>query len=143
MKKFLHALLFGMAIGCSIFTLVGIAFDIRNSGRHLMEHWSYTKMALGALFVGIGFSAPTPVYDSTRLPLGLKVLIHMGVGCTVMLIIAFAVGWIPTGAGVKVCLLVIGCELLSAFVIWLCCYRHYKKLAEQMNEKIKSRKLLP
>ena len=139
MKKLIKIVFSGVSLGLSIFVIIGIVFDIANSGNTAMSDWQFTRMAVAAMLIGVGFSVPSLVYTSEKLSYGLKVLIQMGIGCTVMLIAAFCVGWIPVEAGWKISALVIGAEILIAFIIWLCFFLHYKKLAKQMNQKIKEK----
>ena len=129
----------GMGIGLSIFALTGIIFNILYQGEFVLHDWSYTKMAVGSMAVGVGFSLPSMVYRSRRLPFAMKILIHMGIGCTIMLVTAAYVGWIPFESGWKISLVSILCEIAIAFLIWLGFSRHYKKLAGQMNEKIREK----
>lgn len=139
MNRVIRATLLGAAIGLSIFVIIGITFDIAHSGTFMLVNWEFTKMAIGSMLVGVGFSVPSMIYESEKLAFGIKVLIHMGIGCTVMLVIAFLVGWIPLKAGWKICTFAVVAEILIAFLIWLCFSIHYKKIAKQMNQRIKEK----
>ncbi len=136
MKNIYKFIIFGIMISCTIFAVIGVFFDTANHGNFTLINWSYTKMVMGAMLIGIGFSVPALVYDSEKLPQAIKVLIHMGIGCVVMLTVAFSVGWIPLEAGWKVCTLAVGGYLVSAFVIWLACTCYFKREAKQINERI-------
>lgn len=63
----------------------------------------------------------------------------MGIGCTIYLITAFNVGWIPVEIGWINCLLIIVGQLFVAFLIWLGFALHYRTLAKDMNEKIREK----
>lgn len=139
MNRVIRTALLGIAIGLSIFVIIGIAFDIAYSGTFTLVNWEFTKMAIGAMLVGVGFSVPSIIYESEKLSYGIKVLIHMGIGCTVMLVTALLVGWIPLEAGWKICTFAVAAEILAAFLIWLCFSTHYKKMAKQMNQRIKEK----
>ncbi len=136
MKNVYKFIIFGIMIGCAIFAVVGIFFDIKYHGNYSMHDWSYTKMVIGAMLVGIGFSVPSLVYDSEKLSQVEKILIHMGIGCTVFIAVAFSVGWIPVEAGWKVCALTIVGYLLFAFTVRFFCSRYFRREAKQINEKI-------
>lgn len=140
MKKIIGYTLFGILIGCAIFAIVGIVFDVKNQGNFSLMNWSYTKMVVGAMLVGIGFSIPSLVYESKKLHYAVKVLIHMGIGCTVFILVAFIVGWIPIEAGWKVCALIISGDLLFAFAIRFICSCYFTREAKQMNEKIQMKR---
>lgn len=136
MKTALKNILIGISLGSALFAITGIVFDIVFAGNFQLANWQYTKMALGSMLVGIGFSVPSVVYNNDKMSLGMQTLIHMGIGCTVMLAVAFAVGWIPLAAGWPACVLAVLGELLVAFLIWLGFALHYKRMAKRMNDKL-------
>ena len=140
MKKVCMRLLTGIPISCTLFCLFGIVFDIINQGRFLLENGSYTRMVLGALAVGAGFSVPSVIYDNDRLPRSLQVLFHMGIGCAVMLLVAFAVGWIPTELGLWTVLAIIAAMIATAFVVWLGFCAYYRCEAQRLNAQVQQRK---
>ena len=122
-KEILKSTVISIGMALTIFSLVGMFFDIVNGGNFSMEGYQFTKMVAGSAIVGIGFGVPTVVYNSEKLPTPVKVLIHMGIGCVIYTIVAYAVGWFG-----------------GAFVIWFCFMRYYRKEAKQMNEKIQAMK---
>lgn len=126
----------GISTALSLFAVTGMIFDIMYGGNFYLENWMYTKMIIGSIIVGIGFSAPSVVYESEKLSYGIKVLIHMGTGFVIMLITGFAVGWIPKENGIAACAVVIGGQLAIAVVLWICYKRQFERLAEKMNERI-------
>ena len=136
MRATLKNILLGICLGSALFVVTGVVFDVINSGNFQLSNWAYTKMAIGAIVVGMGFSVPSKIYDNDKLSLGIQTLIHMGIGCTVFVIVAFAVGWIPTAAGWLTCVLVILGQLLISFLIWMVFAFYYRKMAKRMNEKI-------
>ena len=74
----------GMAM--AIFCLVGIVFDIGYKGNFSFENYRFTKMVVGCVLVGLGFGVPTIVYRKENLPMPIRVLIHMGIGCVSYLV---------------------------------------------------------
>lgn len=137
MKKTIRTGLTGVGIAIVIFAVMGMFYDLQAGGNFELTGYSYTKMLLGAVITGLGFSLPSFIYRSDRVPYPLQVVFHMGIGCAVMLITAFAVGWIPTDVGASVIALVILSEIGLAFVIWLCFLGHYRKEAREMNRKLR------
>ena len=125
-----------IGIAAVLFCISGIVFDIIYKGNFHMENYSFTKMVIGVVAVGLGFGLPAVVYENDNMPVGAKVLIHMGIGCVVLTITGFVVGWIPTGQGVGVMIASIAGEIAVAFVIWLIFCIRQKKLANRMNERI-------
>ena len=136
MNKLFKTILTGFSLGCTIFTLCSVLFDAIGGGTFLLENWALTKMAIGTVIVSLGFSIPSLAYDNERLSRALQVFIHMGIGCTIMLITASFVGWIPTNFGVSGIAIFVIVELIAAFLIWFGFSLYYKKEAERLNEQI-------
>ena len=128
----------GMAL--AIFCIVGVFFDITNGGNFSLSDHLFTKMVAGSALVGLGFGVPTIVYNSEKLPMPVKVLIHMGTGCVIYTVVAFAVGWFGGSATIGQGLAIAAIQLAVAFVIWFCFMCYYRKEAKQMNEKIQALK---
>jgi uncharacterized membrane protein (DUF485 family) len=97
-------------------------------------------MVIGSTLVGIGFGVPSMVYNSEKLPMPVKVLIHMGIGCTIYTLVAYSVGWFGGSATITQGLVIAAIQLLVAFIIWFCFMRFYRREAKQMNEKIQEMK---
>lgn len=139
-KDILKSTVISIGMALTIFSLVGMFFDIVNGGNFSMEGYQFTKMVAGSAIVGIGFGVPTIVYNREKLPTPVKVLIHMGIGCVIYTIVAYAVGWFGGAATPVQGLVIAGIQLAVAFVIWFCFMRYYRKEAKRMNEKIQAMK---
>ena len=140
LKDILKSTVISIGMALTIFCLVGMFFDITYGGNFSMEGYRFTKMVIGSAIVGIGFGVPTVVYNSEKLPMPVKVLIHMGTGCVIYTIVAYAVGWFGGSATPLQGLAIAGIQLVVAFVIWFCFMRYYRKEAKQMNDKIQAMK---
>ena len=114
--------------------------DISYRGDFHLEHYRFTKMAVGCIIVGLGFGLPTVVYEKDRLPMPIKTIIHMGIGCSVYTITAYAVGWLGGAATLPKGLLIAAVQLSVGFVIWFLFMRHYRKEAKIINERIQEMK---
>ena len=139
MKKMFKSFFLTIGISLSAYVVGCIIADIVGHGNLTFSDWQFTKSAVGIILIAAGFSVPSLVYESKRLPYWAKVLIHMGIGCAVMLAISFSMGWIPLHSGWKICILTVAVQLLLSFVIWFCISARNKKLAERMNQKIKEK----
>lgn len=137
MHNFILSLIKGIGTALSLFALFGMAFDCFYGGSLVFEDWVYTKMVLGTIAVGAGFSVPTLIYESKKLPYGIKVLIHMGCGCVVMLVTGFIVGWIPRERGVFACVLAAAAQIAVAFVWWAGYTWQFQRMAKKMNDRIR------
>jgi hypothetical protein len=129
-----------LAISCFLFLLSALIADLNMGGVYSVSGHAVTKMALGSLGIGLGFGLPCIIYTSEKLSRPVQIMIHMAIGCAVMLAIGFLVGWIPTDKGLLPSLLAILSMLLTAFIIAVLTYRRQKKLAERINRRLEQRR---
>jgi len=129
-----------VAISSFLFLLSSLIADLNMGGAYSASGYSVTKMALGSLGIGLGFGIPCLVYTNEKLSRSVQISVHMVTGCTVMLAIAFLVGWIPTDKGLFPSLLAILSMLLTAFIIAVFTYRRQKKLAKRINRELEKRR---
>lgn len=139
-KDLLKSVFISIGMAMAIFCLVGIVFDIGYHGNFSLEHYRFTKMVVGCVIIGLGFGVPTIVYRKDSLPMPVRVLIHMGIGCVVYTIVACAVGWIGGSATIGQGILIAAIQLGVAFVIWFLFMRYYRNEAKKMNDKIQAMK---
>ena len=139
-KDILKSTVISIGMALAIFSLVGIVFDVGYGGNFCLDHYRFTKMIIGCIILGIGFGVPTVVYSSERLPMPIKVLIHMGIGLTVYTIVAYAVGWIGGAASLGQGLVIAAIQIAVAFIIWFGFMRHYRAEVRKMNEVIQAMK---
>lgn len=132
------AISIGMAM--TIFCLAGIVFDIGSKGNFSLDHYRFTKMVAGCVLTGLGFGVPAIVYRKESLPLPVRVIIHMGTGCVVYTVTAYAVGWIGGAATIGQGIMIALVQLAVAFVIWLLFLRYYRAEAKKLNDKIQEMK---
>lgn len=128
-----------VAISSFLFLISSLIADLNMGGVYSVTGYSVTKMALGSLGIGLGFGLPCIIYTSEKLSRPVQISVQMLTGCTVMLAIAFLVGWIPTDRGLLPALLAILSMLLTAFVIAVLSYRRQKKLAERINRELEQK----
>ena len=127
-------------VSAILFLISGSIIDINHGGSFVLENYSFTKMAIGTFVIGLGFGLPCFVYASDKLSPLFKSLIHMAVGCTVMILVGLFVGWIPVDKGLSKALIIILSEIALAALIWVFSYFRYKKMAKEMNERIQKMK---
>ena len=139
-KDLIKSTLISIGMALTIFCLAGIVFDVGYGGNFSLDNYSFTKMVVGSLLVGLGFGVPTIVYNKESLPMPIRVIIHMGTGCVIYTLVAYAVGWYGGSATVTQGIIVAAIQLLVAFVIWFCFMRYYRREAKKMNEKIQEMK---
>ena len=139
-KDLIKSTLISIGMALTIFCLAGIVFDVGYGGNFSLDNYRFTKMVVGSLLVGLGFGVPTIVYNKESLPMPIRVIIHMGTGCVIYTLVAYAVGWYGGSATVTQGIIIAAIQLLVAFVIWFCFMRYYRREAKKMNEKIQEMK---
>ena len=139
-KELLKSTVISIGMALTIFCLIGVIFDISYGGDFSLSDYSFTKMVTGSVLVGMGFGIPTIVYNKESLPMPIKVIIHMGIGCAVYTAVAFAVGWFGGSTTVVQGLLIAAGQLLLSFIIWFCFMCFYRKEAKKMNDRIRAMK---
>ena len=123
-KDLLKSIVISIGMALTIFCLAGIVFDIGYGGNFSLEEYRFTKMVIASIIVGLGFGIPTVVYNKESIPMPVKVIIHMGIGCVIYTIAAYAVGWFGGTATIAQGLIVAALQLAVAFVIWFCFMRY-------------------
>jgi len=137
-KKIIGRTLSGISYGCFWMVGYGMIFNLMPERSHfdaLMNN--FTIQAVGSMFVGIGFVLPTLIYDSEKLSLFVKTIIHLGIGVPFFLVVGFFLGWLPKNPGIgNIFLMVVGCIAIS-FTIWFCFYLYYRNESKLINKQLK------
>ena len=139
-KDLLMSTIISIGIAMAIFCLVGVVFDIGYQGKFNLDNYRFTKMVIGCVLVGLGFGVPSIVYRKDNLPMPIRVIIHMGIGCVVYTVVAYAIGWIGGSATIGQGIIVAAIQLGVAFVIWFLFMRYYRAEAKKINDKIQAMK---
>ena len=139
-KDLVKSSVISIGLAMTIFCLVGVVFDVGYKGNFSLDDYRFTKMVAGCVLVGLGFGVPTIVYRKDNLPMPIRVIIHMGTGCVVYTIIAYAVGWIGGSATIGQGILIAAIQLAVAFLIWFLFMKHYRAEAKRMNDRIQAMK---
>ena len=139
-KEMAKSTVISIGMAMAIFCIVGIVFDIGYGGNFSLENYRFTKMVIGCVIIGLGFGLPTVVYRKDSIPMPIRVVIHMGIGCVVYTIVSYAVGWIGGARSVGQIVLTAVIQLAVAFLIWFLFMRYYRKEAKEMNDRIQAMK---
>ncbi len=140
LKDMVKSAVISIGMAMAIFCLIGVVFDIGYKGNFSLDNYRFTKMVIGCVLVGLGFGVPTIVYQKENLPMPVRVLIHMGIGCVVYTIVAYAVGWMGGSATIVQGIIFALIQLAVAFIIWFLFMRYYRAEAKRINDKIQAMK---
>ncbi|MBQ7359507.1 MAG: DUF3021 domain-containing protein [Lachnospiraceae bacterium] len=138
-KDLLKSTVISMVIAMVIFCFVCMTFDISNGGITHYENYQFTKMVIGCVLVGLGFGVPSIVYRNDNIPMPIKVVIHMGIGCVVYTLVALAVGWIGGATIIQIAITAV-IPLVVAFMIWFAFMVYFRNEAKKMNDRIRAKK---
>lgn len=130
MKQVMKSSWIGVSTAALIFIIIGIVFDQTNQGILPLENYQYTKMAVGSIIVGLGFGLPSMIYEKEEIPYAMQVLFHLGIGCAILLITGYLVGWFTDFVSIFV-------EMGISIFIWIGFDRHYRKEAKKINQQLK------
>ena len=139
-KDILKSTVISIGMAMAIFCFVGIVFDIGYKGNFSLDNYRFTKMVIGCVLIGLGFGVPSIVYKKDNLPMPIRVIIHMGIGCVVYTVVAYAVGWIGSSASIGQGIIIAAIQLFVAFIIWFLFMRYYRNEAKKINDKIQEMK---
>jgi hypothetical protein len=139
-RDLVKSTIISIGLAMTIFCLSGVVFDIRNKGIFSMDQYHFTKMVAGCVLVGLGFGVPSVIYRKDSLPMPIRVIIHMGIGCVVYTVVAYAVGWIGGAATLGQGIVIAAIQLGVAFLIWFLFMRYNRAEAKKMNDKIQAMK---
>ena len=129
-----------IGISLSIFCLTGMIADIIGGGNFSLEHYRFTRMVIGSMIVGMGFGLPSFIYRIESLPMPVRVIIHMGTGCIIYTVVAYAVGWMGGSGSIEKGLAAAAVQIALAFIIWYLFMRYYRREAKRMNDRIQEMK---
>ena len=135
-KNVINSCLRGIGMAAVISSAIGISYEVSNGGVMESSAYYFTKMVLASIAIGIGWGAPVFLYDDEKRSALQSAVLHILIGCTVMIIASYAAGWIPTEKGLPVIGVVIAVQIGTALLIWLFMYQRNKKLADKMNARV-------
>lgn len=136
-KKILKYLIYGISWGCVFFVLtylIGYLCVGKDFVRPLAD--DFATQAFGGILAGILCGSTSIVYTVERLPFWAQILIHAGVGLTGYFILAYKLGWMPSGTILHmVSFIVFGFVVFA--LIWSGFYLYNRHEAKKVNKKLK------
>ena len=94
------------------------------------------NLFFGCIVAGWGFSLSGLIYDKEDLALPLQVIFQMGVGMTVLFLVAIYLKWMPINLGIWPIITWILIACVFAAIFWCGFYVYYYLLARNINKKI-------
>ncbi|MBE5901465.1 MAG: DUF3021 domain-containing protein [Lachnospiraceae bacterium] len=136
MKNVLKNTMTCIGISMMLFCFGGTIQDIENHGNYLFENFTFTRYVFGSLLVGLGFGLPTIVYQNEHIPTPVKIIIQMGIGCTVLSLTPFITGTASKNATISQHIGTTAARIGIAFFIYLLSTFYYRKEAKILNDRL-------
>jgi hypothetical protein len=127
----------GAFVGCFIIMLVMVLISMQRGPQNItFTGVEMINAFLGSIIVGWGFSLTGLVYEREDIAFPLQVAFQMGIGMTVLFIVAAYLQWMPVtlGMGIIIEWIIIAC--IFAAVSWCCFYIYYYLVARDLNIKL-------
>lgn len=104
MKRIIELSIKGVGLALALFAVFGLVADVANQGVFTLKNYNYTKMVIGAVIVGLGFSVPGIVYETTDFSYAGKNSDPYGNGMCHLFDYGYAVGWFSLAGGIRQCM---------------------------------------
>ena len=138
-KKMLRKIVRGLFYGCVMFVAALIFIDLCfDSSLSILPH-QYTKIAIGAIIVGVGFVCSSMIYDEDRILFAVRGLIQFGVCVITLLLGYFISGGIPDGTGFGVGVIYFLVEMCFGVILWLGNFIYFLHEARVIKKKLDAR----
>ena len=138
MKKALKAAWGGIGTAALVYLAYCFVVGLSAGEEKFASGYGMARSVAAVVLIGIGFGLPALVYE-TELPMALKVLIHMGIGCMVMTGASILAGWLRPERGLVPFLVTLGVQIALAFSIWGWGLLRARRLAKAMNDRLREK----
>ena len=135
----LQRIIKGLLYGCAMFVCALVFIDIcLDNSLSVLPH-QYTRIAIGAIIVGVGFVMSSLIYDEDRIPFFVRGLIQLVI-CTAVLFVGLVVsGGIPDGTGFGTGTIFFLTEIGVGILIWIgnfiCFWREARLIKKKLAER--------
>ncbi|MBE6492303.1 MAG: DUF3021 domain-containing protein [Methanobrevibacter sp.] len=130
----------GAFVGCFVGLLVAVFISLQ-AGPHNISFsgTDIINLFLGCIVAGWGFSLTGAIYEKEDLALPYQIIFQMGIGMTVLFLVAVYLHWMPITLGIGPIITWILIACVFAAIFWCGFYIYYYLLARNLNKKIVSK----
>lgn len=129
----------GAFVGCFIVMFVMVLISLQNGPQNVsFDGNTVINAFLGSIVVGWGFSLTGLIYEREDIAFPLQVAFQMGIGMTILFIMAIYLQWMPINLGLSIIVewVIIAC--IFAAISWCGFYIYYYLVARDLNNKLKN-----
>lgn len=131
------SLALGAFVGCFIGLLVAVLISFQVGPQNLsFSGVDIVNLFFGCIVIGWAFSLTGLIYEREDVAFPLQIIFQMGIGMTVLFLVAVYLKWMPIDLGIGPIITWIAIACVFAAVFWCGFYIYYYLLARNLNKKI-------
>lgn len=134
----IKSLSMGAFVGCFIGLLVAVFISLQVGPQNIsFSGTDIVNLFFGCIVAGWAFSLTGLIYEREDVPLPLQIIFQMGIGMTVLFLVAVYLKWMPIDLGIGPIITWVAIACVFAAIFWLGFYIYYYLLARNLNDKLK------
>ena len=134
----IKSLSMGAFVGCFIGLLVAVFISFQVGPQNIsFSGTDIVNLFFGCIVAGWAFSLTGLIYEREDVPLPLQIIFQMGIGMTVLFLVAVYLKWMPIDLGIGPIITWVAIACVFAAIFWLGFYIYYYLLARNLNDKLK------
>ena len=133
----IKSLSMGAFVGCFIGLLVAVFISFQVGPQNIsFSGTDIVNLFFGCIVAGWAFSLTGLIYEREDVPLPLQIIFQMGIGMTVLFLVAIYLKWMPIDLGIGPIITWVAIACVFAAIFWLGFYIYYYLLASNLNDKL-------
>ncbi len=127
----------GAFVGCFIGLLVAVFISFQVGPQNIsFSGTDIVNLFFGCIVAGWAFSLTGLIYEREDVPLPFQIIFQMGIGMTVLFLVAIYLKWMPIDLGIGPIITWVAIACVFAAIFWLGFYIYYYLLARNLNNKL-------
>ena len=132
----IKSLSMGAFVGCFIGLLVAVFISFQVGPQNIsFSGTDIVNLFFGCIVAGWAFSLTGLIYEREDVPLPLQIIFQMGIGMTVLFLVAIYLKWMPLDLGIGPIITWVAIACVFAVIFWCGFYIYYYLLARNLNKK--------
>ena len=133
----IKSLSMGAFVGCFIGLLVAVFISFQVGPQNIsFSGTDIVNLFFGCIVAGWAFSLTGLIYEREDVPLPFQIIFQMGIGMTVLFLVAIYLKWMPIDLGIGPIITWVAIACVFAAIFWLGFYIYYYLLARNLNNKL-------
>lgn len=133
----IKSLSMGAFVGCFIGLLVAVFISFQVGPQNIsFSGTDIVNLFFGCIVAGWAFSLTGLIYEREDVPLPFQIIFQMGIGMTVLFLVAIYLKWMPIDLGIGPIITWVAIACVFAAIFWLGFYIYYYLLARNLNDKL-------